>query len=372
LIKVLQYPTPQKGKGGLHQFFLNTLKYIDKSKFQFGFLALSKEPLDLHEDVVKYGFKVHYIPLFAEGNEELFTCDLNAILDEGYDAVHLHTSFWRGFLIERVAVKRGIPVIIVHAHSTNVLPKDGEDHEKLTLIHKKNKAEFSAQLATHFCACSKAAGEWLFGEQIPREKIRVLNNAIEVEKFSYNPDTRKKYREELGLKKSFVVGHIGRFGYPKNHEMLIDIMSRVCGIIPNAKLLLIGTGEFHKGIMEKVKALGLSDDVLFLGHRDDIPELLQAMDVFVLPSRFEGLPYTLIEAQAAGLRCLASEFVTNEAGITSNIEFLPYDNDMWVAKIAEIANSNYLRVNMSADIAKAGYDIKEQVKVLEKIYANEL
>lgn len=354
--------------GGVNSYVLKNWEFIDKSRFQFDFATLSKQPLDFEDRLKEQGCKVHYISCYAEDNEQKFIDELNAILDEGYDAIHIHTSLWRGFLIEHIAMERKIPIVIVHAHSTGVHINNKEERERVTLAHNKNRAEFSERLATHFCACSKAAADWIFGEQIQRDKIILLNNAIDLDEFSYKPDIRDEYRKKLNLENAFVIGWVGRMCYPKNPEMIIDIFNGVCKDVPNAKLLLAGDGELREAVENKINNYGIAYKVLILGNRSDVPALLQAMDVFILPSRFEGLSFTLIESQTAGLKCLTSEYVPKEAKITSNLEFLPYNTKIWVDKIVEIANNPYPRNDMSKDVVKAGYSIREQVKILEKIY----
>jgi glycosyltransferase involved in cell wall biosynthesis len=366
-IKILHIPIYDMG--GVNSYVLKNWKFIDKSRFQFDFATLNKQPLAFENELKKQGCEVHYISCYAEENEQKFSDELNAILDDGYDAIHIHTSIWRGFLIERIAMEKKIPIVVVHAHSTGFHYNDKEERDKSAVIHEKNKAKFSTLLATHFCACSKAAADWIFGEQIPRDKIILLNNAVDVDEFSYKPDIRAEYRKKLNLENSFVIGWAGRFNYQKNPEMIIDIFNGVCKNVPNTKLLLAGDGELRRNIENIINNYGIADKVLILGNRNDIPALLQAMDVFILPSRFEGLPFTLIEAQTAGLKCLASEYVTKEAKITSNIEFLPYDNNYWIERIIEIANAGYIRTDISKEIIKAEYSIKEQVKKLERVYS---
>ena len=369
-IKVLQMPV--YATGGVNSYVLKNWEFIDKSKFQFDFATLSKQPLDFEDRLKEQGCKVHYISCYAEENRPQFIDELNRIYDEGYDAVHLHTSYWQGFLMEEVAIQRNIPIIIVHSHSTMIDIDEDKVREERKSIHERLKEDFNTDLATHFFACSELAADWLFGSRIPRNKIKILNNAINIEEFTFNLAIREKMRKNLGLKDSFVIGHVGRFTFQKNHKMLINIFKDVCKKIPNAKLMLIGDGVFEDDIKRDVYDYGISERVLFLGLRNDISDLMQAMDIFVLPSRFEGLPIVLIEAQAAGLKCLASEFISKEVKVTPEFDFLPYDNSKWVDKIIAFASSGHVRTDMSNEVAKAGYSIKEQVKVLEKIYKNEI
>jgi glycosyltransferase involved in cell wall biosynthesis len=370
-IKVLQYPAPLAKGGGVSQYILNSFRFIDKSRFQLDFLTFSKERLDVHDEFDKQGCKIHYLSCRPDEDIIKLTDELHTIFDESYDAIHIHTSYWTGFLFEEIAAGRNIPIIIVHSHSTNVDMEGDEKRRRAVEIHEQLRTEFNTGLATHFCACSHKAADWLFGEQIPRDKIIIVNNAVDVDKFHYNPIVRDEYRKKLGIENSFVMGHVGRFCYSKNHDMLAELFNAIRMKLPNAKLLLAGIGELEDDIKKKVTEYGLSEDVLFLGYRTDVAKLMQAMDVFLLPSRFEGSPITLVEAQCTGLPCFACEAVPAEAKLTANLEFLPFDIGLWVERIIDFADSGYIRKSMANEITDAGFSIKRQVEALERIYAKQ-
>jgi glycosyltransferase involved in cell wall biosynthesis len=367
-IKVLHMPITNSGSG-VSQYVLQNWKFIDKSRFQFDFATRSNS-LDFAEELTSQGCKIHYLSCSSEENELQFIKEVHQILDEGYDAIHLHTSYWKGFLVEQIAVERKCPIIIVHSHSTMVDVLDEHQRNESIEKHHYYRNTLPLEYATHFAACSKHAAEWLFGEQIPRQRIQILKNAIDVPKYSFSSETRKAYREKLGLNGCFVLGHIGRFVYQKNHEMLIEIFREVYQKIPCARLMLAGSGELEDDIRQKVEQYGLEHAVLFMGRSKDVPELLQAMDVFLLPSHFEGLGLVLIEAQAAGLRCFASTEVPIEAKVTPYLDFVPNSVSDWVTLIMKEENG-YNRVKTDHLIANAGYDLREQIKVLEKLYAGE-
>ncbi|MGB4660441.1 MAG: glycosyltransferase [Mobilitalea sp.] len=365
-IKVLQFPIGN-AKGGITQYAMNNWEYIDRDKFQFDFATLSKK-LDFEDKLIKDGCRVHYITCYAEENEEQFTKEMNHILEEGYDVIHLHTSYWKSFLVEEIANKRGVPKIIVHSHSTMIDILDDEKREEAIRLHMLRRSQFSESMATEFVACSKSAADWLYGDQISKHKIRILKNAIDVKKFDYNEEVRLKYRKDFGLEDCFVLGNIGRFAFQKNHEFLIDLFNEVYRNLESARLLLIGTGELENDMKEKVLNYGIQDKVLFLGKRDDVNNLFQAMDLFVLPSNFEGLALVLIEAQAAGLKCIASAEVSKEVAVTKNIGFLPLSQEQWINKIIEYSDG-YQRECMRDIITKEGYNIADQIIELEKFYS---
>lgn len=367
-IKVLHLPITNSGSG-VSQYILQNWEFIDKRRFQFDFATRSKS-LDFAGDLTAQGCKIHYLSCSAEENELQFIKEMHQILDEDYDVIHLHTSFWKGFLVEKLAIERNCPIVIVHSHSTMVDLLDEQQRKESMEKHHYYRNTLPLEYGTHFSACSKLAAEWLFGEQIPRQRIQILKNAINVPKYSFSSEIREAYRERLGLNGCFVLGHTGRFVYQKNHGMLIEIFREVYQKLPHARLMLIGGGELETNIREQVKEYGLEHAVLFLGKRTDVPQLLQAMDTFALPSHFEGLPIVLIEAQAAGLKCLASRSISREVKITPNLEFVSNSVSDWVQCILKVENG-YERLQNDHLIAQAGYNLKRQIKVIERLYTGD-
>lgn len=364
-IRVLQFPIANS-YGGITHYALDNWKWIDKERFHIDFATMSKK-LDFADEITSRGSKIHYLSCYAEENKEQFVSEVNAILDEGYDVVHLHTKQWKSFLMEEICLERNIPKIIVHSHSTRCDANDPMKRQKETRLHSQVKAQFNATYATDFWACSKEAADWLFGGQIPKSRIQIMRNAIEVDEFLYQEQVRSQVRKELGLEESFVLGNVGRLVYQKNHEFLIEVFASACRQKSNLKLLLAGDGDLEPDIKEKVKSLGIEDKVLFLGKCAETSRLYQAMDLFVLPSRFEGLGIVLIEAQAAGLKCMCTAGIPEEAKITENLEYLPLEKDVWVSEILRMSKP-YVRKNMKAEITSAGYDISAQIKVIERNY----
>lgn len=365
-VKVFQFPI-RNSNGGITHYAVNNWRYMDKNKFECDFGTVSKH-IDFEDEIFSLGAGLKYVSCYAEENEQRFIEDIRRILIDGrYDAVHLHTSFWKSFLVEQIALDCKIPKIIVHSHSTKVDVQDDAQRIDAEKIHNIRKAEFNISLATDFCACSKDAADWLFGEQIPRECIKILNNAIDVDRFIYDDDIRNRYRKELGIEDCFVIGHVGRMAYQKNHEFLLDIFADAEKKIPNARLLLIGDGPLKDDIVKQAEILGITDKIIFAGHRNDVNNIMQAMDVFCLPSRFEGLGIVLVEALSAGLKCIASDVVPREIDISDNISFLPFDKKKWSDMIVDFSKG-YSRLDMYNIITEAGYNIKYQIKEVEKLY----
>jgi glycosyltransferase involved in cell wall biosynthesis len=355
-------------RGGITQYALENWRFIDKSAFIFDF-ATKSPSLDFEETLVSQGCKIRRYRFNSVENEASFRKELRAIMKNGYDAVHLHTSYWNGTIAEEIAMEIGIPRVIVHAHSIGIL-YDGSDMKQLFEQHEEIKRRFAVNwrtYATDLCACSDAAANWLFDASIPRKEIHIMKNAVDTEKFSYKPDVRMEYRKKFSLDECFVIGHVGRFTYEKNHEFLLRVFRDVARRRRTARLMLIGDGETLDETRDAAREYEIEDRVMFLGRRDDVAQLMQAMDLFVLPSRFEGLSLVLIEAQTAGLKCLAADTVPTESKVTANISYLPLDSDAWSDAIVEISDG-YVRCDCSGSVANAGYSLRENIKLIKDFY----
>lgn len=363
-IKVLQFPIANSF-GGITHYALNNWKWIDKERFQVDFATMSKK-LDFDKEILETGSKIHYISCYAEQDREKFVLEFEQILKNGYDVVHLHTKQWKSFVAEELCVKYNVPKIIVHSHSTGVDTLDPVLRLKEEQMHETIKSSFNRSLATDFWACSQQAAEFLFGNCIPSDEIRIMKNAIEVDKFKYNQERRDDYRKKYKLEKDYVIGSVGRFVYQKNHEFLFKVFFETAKIIPNVKLLLIGDGELLPEMKKKAMESGVGDKIIFLGKRQDVENWYQVMDIFCLPSRFEGLGIAFIEAQAAGLPCIGSDCVPSEVRMSDNMHLIPFEIKLWIDLIL-----SYAGVNKRYDIKRIeekGYDIRKQIRCVEEGY----
>ena len=214
------------------------------------------------------------------------------------------------------------------------------------------------------------AAEWKFPKKIIAEKkYTILKNAIDTGKIYFDESVREEIRKKINLSDKFVVGHIGRFSYQKNHEFLIDVFNEICKYKENAVLLLVGVGELQNKIRNKVKELNLGDRVMFLDIRKDIQELLNAMAVFVLPSYFEGLPVVGVEAQAAGLQVFTSDNITKELPLKELVFYysLEMSASEWSENIIK-EFERYARTNTTDKIIEAGFDVKVAANKMQKLY----
>lgn len=365
-VRILQFPIANSN-GGITHYALNNWKWMNKDIFQCDFATMSKR-LDFEDEILATGSKVYYISCYAEEDEKQFQKEVREILANGYDIVHLHTKQWKSFIVEELCIEYGVPKIIVHSHNTGIDTLDPQKRDFETRLHERMKQKFSVSLATDFWACSRLAAKFVFGKQIPQEKIAIMPNAIELDCFAFDQRVRIEYRKKYELENCFVIGHTGRFEYQKNHDFLIDVFTAVSKVIDSARLVLLGDGRRFPEIKSKVADLGLERKILFLGHRTDINNWYSAMDLFLLPSKFEGLPIAAIEAQASGLSCLVSDRITEEVMINENVSMLPLEVGLWTEKILECHQNNYREENGKINLMKEGYDIAMQIKIIENEY----
>lgn len=364
-IKILQFPIANSN-GGITHYALNNWKWMDKNRFQCDFATMSKK-LDFADEIISTGSKIHYISCYAEENEEQFKKDVRKILEHGYDVVHLHTKQWKSFIMEELCIEYGVPKVIVHSHNTGIDTLNPEKRRFETKLHEEIKKQFNTSLATDFWACSQLAADFLFGDQIPKDKIYIMNNAIDINKYLFNEAIRNEYRKQYNLEENFVIGNVARFVYQKNHEFLIDVFAELVKRIPRSRLVLIGDGELRKDIEYKVKQLDIENKVIFLGKRNDVNNWYQAMDVFCLPSRFEGLPIAVVEAQVAGLPCVISDTITDEVKVEQSVNFVATDKVLTYVDILERIEKQTLK-RYSNSIIKDKYSIKKCISRIEQEY----
>ena len=346
---------------GVEAVMNNYYRNIDHRKYQFDFFVDADGQCQPPQDLIDMGARYYIIPPYQNLPKHLYV--LYKYLKNGrYKIVHSGMNTLAVFSLF-VAWLAKIPVRINHSHSTA-----GRGEYKRNVL-KYALRPFAKLFATDYCACSRYAGEWLFGKrEVRKKKVTIFNNAIDVEKYHYNPKVREEVRKELGLEGKFVVGHVGRFCYQKNHNFLIDIFEAICKEEPEAVLLLTGIGELQDDIKNKVRALGLEKKVHFLGVRKDVDRLYQAMDVFVLPSFYEGLPVVGVEAQTAGLPCILSDQMTEDTSIIKETIMIPLTESArsWAKTI--LACRDIRRRDTTSDINKAGFNIKIEAKKMESYY----
>lgn len=346
--------------GGSQAMIMNLYRNIDREQIQFDFIVDHPEQLYFAEEVESLGGKIFFMPEFTGINLLSVKKSWNNFFKRHpeYKILHSHVRSYASVYLP-IAKKHGLKTI-VHSHSTT------NGTGILSAIKKIMQYPLRYQ-SDYLFGCSQASGEWLFGKSVVNSnKYYNLKNAVDVEKYKFNPDVREKYRNQLGLENKKTYIHVGRFHPSKNHIFLLEIFTKLCKK-EDAVLLLVGDGGLNSKIKERVNELKLNDSVLFLGIRDDIPELFQAADCFVFPSLWEGLPVVAVEAQSAGMPCFISETITNEVTLTDLVKKLSITDgvECWVKAIEECDLSRRDRVN---DIKNAGFDIEDTSKWITEFY----
>lgn len=340
---------------------MNYYKNIDRSKVQFDFIVDEDSSYIPQEEIERMGGKVIIVPPYQKIFKYIRT--LKKIFEENnYKIVHSNLNTLSVFPLF-VAKLAGVPVRIAHSHSTS------NKKEWKKNILKNILRPFSKLFATDYFACSEYSGRWLFGNKTFEDgKVTIIKNAIDVDKFKYNEEIRNKIREQLNIENKLVIGHVGRFVEQKNHEFLIDIFNEIHKKKEASILLLIGDGPLEDKIKKKVKSLHLEDVVIFLGVKSNVNEYMQAMDIFVFPSLYEGLGIVAIEAQVSKLPVFISDAVPDEVIISNNIYKinLTDNDDVWSDKVL---NNDIDRVMAQIDSTKCKeYTIAYATKTLEKKY----
>lgn len=355
-IRVLHVVT-HMNRGGLETMLMNYYRNIDRSQLQFDFLVHREKRADYDDEIESLGGRIYRLPplnpfdlTYRRKLQQFF------LKHPEYKIVHSHIDCMSAIPL-KAAKKAGIPVRIAHSHNNN---QDKDAKYILKLLYK----HCISQYATKLMACSQAAGEWMFGD---REFV-VLNNAIDAKDYQYNQKVREIQRNALGIAlDNFVVGHVGRFSPQKNHEFLIDVFAELIKK-GEATLLLVGDGDLRDCIYKKACQLGIERRIIFTGVRNDVADLLQAMDVFVFPSYYEGLGIVVIEAQASGLPCLISDGVPVECKKTDLVQQIPLSEGAkaWATAIVSVDGTR--RRNTYEEIKASGYDIVENARKLQCFY----
>lgn len=355
-IRVLHVVT-YMGRGGLETMIMNYYRNIDRSKVQFDFLTHRCERWDYDDEIEKLGGKIYNLPRLNPFSYKYLKALDNFFREhKEYKIVHCHQDCLSGIIL-KYAKKNGVPFTIAHSHSSN----QNKDLKLLVkLIVKKSIPKYTDYLL----ACGKEAGEWMFNTT----EYTILNNAIDTKRYIYNEEKSLEMKEKLGITDKFVIGHVGRFRQEKNHSFIIDIFKEVCAKEPNSTLLLVGDGPLEDEIKKKVYDSGLLGKVKFLGARDNVNDLMQSMDVFILPSLYEGIPLTMIESQASGLNCIISDKVPKECIVTKNVKVLSLQesSNYWADEILKIRISN--RKNLCNEIQNTKFNIKSNATWLQKFY----
>lgn len=363
MIRVL-HSVSNMDRAGIETMIMNYYRHIDTTKVQFDFLC-NKSKLGAYDEEIKsMGGRIFRTPGLNPVKWFKYQKMVKDLLKENNEIkiVHSHNGAF-SLQAQLAAKKSNIKNRIVHVHGTKI---DVNLKLPLKLFYK----QFLKLTSNYYWGCGKEAVRYYFGDKVIKDNnYKVIKNAIEVDKFLYDKEKRDKLRKEYNLEDKFVIGNVARFMKQKNHIFILNLFKVILSKNKNAILMLLGDGELQEEMKNKAKELGIENSVMFMGNVSNVNEMYQAMDVFILPSLFEGLPVVGIEAQAAGLKCFMSDTITDEVAVTNNIKFLNLKNDSlekWSDEI--LYNANYERKNMSKEIIAAGYSIEVEAKKLQDIY----
>ncbi|MBQ3662848.1 MAG: glycosyltransferase family 1 protein [Clostridia bacterium] len=363
MLRVL-HSVSNMARAGIETMLMNYYREIDRSVIQFDFLANKPVPGEYDAEIRDMGGRVFVSPGLNPLRFPRYKRFVADILRDSPEIkiVHAHNEAM-GYYALKSAKDAGIRVRIAHAHNTQII----KDYKyPLKMICK----QLLPGAATDYWSCGRDAGIYYYGEKRWNESGFILHNAIDRERFAFRQEERDRLRKQYGLDNSFVIGHVGRFNVQKNHARLLDIFAEILKTAPGARLALIGTGELEEAVKEKARAMGILDKTLLLGQMADVSGWYMAMDCFVLPSLFEGLPVVGIEAQAAGLPCFFSDRVTDEALLSKGAKRISLESDdaEWAKEILSAKQPETDRTQGTGLVRRAGYDIHTEARKLQEKY----
>lgn len=357
-IRILQILPSLNQGSGTARVVINWHRNIDTRKIQFDYLYFREMPINFKQEIEGLGGKVYKLTEPSILRPWVFIKDtLKFFKNHRYKTIHSHITNLNFFYFP-IAKLYGVKNIILHAHGIKY------SHKFLNGIRNRFMLGCVRPFITHKLACSDKAAEVLFGKN---SKFIIINNAVEIAKFKYNPAKREEFRTKLDIENNFVIGHVGRFTGEKNHNFIIDIFLEIYKQDNNAVLMLVGNGPLKEQIEDKVNRLNLEKNVKFIGICNNVSDLYQAMDCFILPSFQEGFPVVAVEAQTSGLPCIFSDVITNKVIICDSIQMSLKDSSFkWAKKISE--HHKFNRKDNSKILEAEGFDIKDTTLKIQEIY----
>lgn len=363
MIRVLQV-LGKTNLGGAESRIMDLYRNMDREQVQFDFLIHYKEKGYFDEEIKKLGGEIYYLPSFRVYNYFAYKKACRLFFEEHnhFAAVHGHMTSTASIYLPE-AKRAGIPLTIAHARSAGV------DKGLKGMITKFLRRKLYKKCDRMF-ACSDLAAAAVFGKKRYEEnRVTILPNAVDTKEFLPNEEVRAKIRREYGIEDKFVIGHVGRFHYAKNHEFLLDIFEKLLKKKENVVLMLLGDGPLKAEIQQKAQQLGIADKVIFTGNQTPVAPFYQAFDFLLFPSRFEGLPGTVVEAQAAGITCLISDTITTQVKATDLVTFMSIEKsaENWADEVVRLCEKQSSRTG-NYDLTATNYDVNNQVAFYTEIY----
>ena len=348
--------------GGAETFLMKVYRELDKTQYQMDFAVAAEEKGFYDDEILSMGGRIHHIVPKTKGVVKNFLSVKALVAGEGYSYV-LRTSQHSLSALELLAARLGGATTTIYRSSNS---NTGSLSRVQSVMHSLCRF-MPRRFANVRIAPSTEAAEFMFGKDfVKKNKCSLIHNAIDTDVYHYSTEWRKEIREELNLTNKTVIGHVGRFTHQKNHTFLLDVFCEIKKRDPDAVLVLVGKGELESEIEEKAQSLGIFKDIVFTGVRSDVPHLLCAMDVFVFPSFYEGMPNTVIEAQATGLPCVIADTITKEANITGLVQYLPLKDPAYWAERSLAAISSE-RADTKALFMENKYDIQSVAEEFVKL-----
>lgn len=357
-----------EGRYGIENYLMNMLRNFDFDKVKIHFMSVTPGPFD--EEITSYGGEIFRVAPLGATFQKIRTHnqEFRKLLAEHPEiqTVHIHGNTAIGCIDARIAKKMGVKQVIVHSHN------DGCNNLRSYILHLIGRIVIFGD-TTKRVSCSEAAARWMFGRNMDS---MILKNAIDVEKYRFRKDSSIKLKKELGADGKKIIGHVGRMEKQKNHMFILDVFHHIHKKHPETCLMLIGDGSLSQEIAQKAKELGLEDAIVHIKQCDCVNEMLQAMDVFIFPSMWEGLGISLVEAQASGLNCVVSDIIKDEVCVTELIakHSLSEGAEVWAEAVWNTLEANQDKERSSEnyidELRKAGYDEREAARILQDIYIN--
>ncbi len=358
MIRILHYGLDSH-LGGIETYIYKLYNNINKNEFKFDFLTIGKEEVCFYKEFKEMGSDFYSITP-RSSNPVKNRLELSKVLKSGkYDIVHCHMNTLSYIAPIKVALKNNSAVLL---HSRNA----GAPKSILTNILHTINSWFLPRKRIEMVSVSDLAGYWLFGKDA---KFTVINNGIDIDKFTFRESSRRRIRKELGIEDEVVILNVGALRQQKNHMFLLDVYKEVTKKHNKTKLILVGDGRLKQDILQKIKLLEIEDNVILLGRRDDIPEILSSADVFLFPSFYEGFPNAVLEAETSGLPCLISDVITKEVIINENCHAMSLDNsvDEWASKLLALKGFKDRKIG-AKNIKMKGFSVEDEVRKIEEIY----
>lgn len=360
--------TGSMDRGGAETFMMKVYRCLDRTSYQMDFVEGADRPTAYDDEIAGMGGRIFRVPCKTESFFKFFAGLRNVVRTNHYHYV-LRLNTHSISVLDMIAAKSGgAKKFVIRSRSTKVGGRGS------TFLHCLLRP-FANMLSDLKVAPSTESARFTFGKRCLRNgKVLILPNGLDIDAFRFDQKERDIYRKDLGVENKLVIGHVGRLTHAKNHKFLLEVFAEIKKLRNDAVLLLVGKGELEKQIKEQAMRIGLDGAIKFLGVREDIPQLLSAMDGFLFPSFYEGMPNTVIEAQTSGLPCLISDRITPEAGVTDLVHFKSLDEpaSAWAKRFLSILTVRPSdRPPFSDQMRLSGYDIESVAKIfVEAVFAD--